>query len=230
MAETPWRVPARDTPRPEAPVARSRRPRRPRRPRRRPSAMAGSRHGVAANDPARARREDGHALDPRLHVLGRLSTRAFTSWDAIRRKLRGYDMLIMNVRSYTFPVACEAARIFKAVNPGGLVPGPREGLPVALGARMRVGPVAGRDGSHEPGVPVAVCVLQRELLHPEHGAPARRRRHRGAQCPKTAEGARRPPRRGSPLRRRPGAIGIGSRLRATSSIMKRCAYTSMSAP
>jgi len=75
------------------------------------------------------------------------------------------------VKSYTFPVACEAARIFKAVNPGGLVPGPREGLPVALGARMRVGPVAGRDGSHEPGVPVAVCVLQRELLHPEHGAP-----------------------------------------------------------
>src|SRR6266850_8053401 len=60
-----------------------------------------------------------------LHAHGvktdMLSTRAFTSWDAIRRKLRGYDMLIMNVRSYTFPIACEAARIFKAVNPGGLV-------------------------------------------------------------------------------------------------------------
>jgi len=60
-----------------------------------------------------------------LHAHGvktdMLSTRAFTSWDAIRRKLRGYDMLIMNVRSYTFPVACEAARIFKAVNPAGLV-------------------------------------------------------------------------------------------------------------
>src|SRR5438128_1611502 len=49
------------------------------------------------------------------------STRAFTSWDAIGAKLRGHDVLLMNVRSYTFPVACEAARIFKAVNPGGLV-------------------------------------------------------------------------------------------------------------
>jgi anaerobic magnesium-protoporphyrin IX monomethyl ester cyclase len=49
------------------------------------------------------------------------STRACTSWDALREHLRGYDMLIMNVRSYTFPIACTAARIFKELNPGGLV-------------------------------------------------------------------------------------------------------------
>ena len=49
------------------------------------------------------------------------STRACTSWDQVRRKLRGYDMLIMNVRSYTFPVAYRAARIFKEENPAGIV-------------------------------------------------------------------------------------------------------------
>jgi radical SAM superfamily enzyme YgiQ (UPF0313 family) len=50
-----------------------------------------------------------------------LSTRACTSWDEVRRKLKGYDMLIMNVRSYTFPVAYRAAKLFKEVNPTGIV-------------------------------------------------------------------------------------------------------------
>ncbi len=50
-----------------------------------------------------------------------VSTRACTSWDQLQRKLHGYDMLIMNVRSYTFPVAYRAAKIFKQVNPHGLV-------------------------------------------------------------------------------------------------------------
>ena len=49
------------------------------------------------------------------------STRACTTWGQVRRKLAGYDMLIMNVRSYTFPAACHSARIFKALNPKGLV-------------------------------------------------------------------------------------------------------------
>ncbi|HJW83548.1 MAG TPA: radical SAM protein [Anaerolineae bacterium] len=49
------------------------------------------------------------------------STRACTSWDEVRRKLRGYDALIINVRSYTFPVAYRAARIFKEENPAGIV-------------------------------------------------------------------------------------------------------------
>lgn len=49
------------------------------------------------------------------------STRACETWDQVRRQLAGYDMLIMNVRSYTFPVAYRSARIFKALNPKGLV-------------------------------------------------------------------------------------------------------------
>jgi anaerobic magnesium-protoporphyrin IX monomethyl ester cyclase len=50
-----------------------------------------------------------------------LSTRAVTSWFQLRKKLQGYEILIMNVRSYTFPVARKAAQLFKEVNPHGLV-------------------------------------------------------------------------------------------------------------
>jgi anaerobic magnesium-protoporphyrin IX monomethyl ester cyclase len=50
-----------------------------------------------------------------------LSTRAVTSWPQLRKKLQGYEMLIMNVRSYTYPVARKAAQLFKEVNPDGLV-------------------------------------------------------------------------------------------------------------
>lgn len=49
------------------------------------------------------------------------STRAVTGWDQLRRQLQGFEILIMNVRSYTFPVAYKAAQIFKEVNPNGLV-------------------------------------------------------------------------------------------------------------
>ncbi|MCL5997854.1 MAG: B12-binding domain-containing radical SAM protein, partial [Chloroflexi bacterium] len=49
------------------------------------------------------------------------STRQCTSWDEVRRKLQGYDMLIMNVRSYTFPVAYRSAQLFKQVNPHGII-------------------------------------------------------------------------------------------------------------
>ncbi len=49
------------------------------------------------------------------------STRAVTSWDQLRKQLQGYETLIMNVRSYTFPVARKAAQIFKEVNPNGIV-------------------------------------------------------------------------------------------------------------
>ncbi len=50
-----------------------------------------------------------------------LSTRACTSWEELEAQLAGYEILIMNVRSYTFPVAYRAARIFKKVNPQGTV-------------------------------------------------------------------------------------------------------------
>lgn len=49
------------------------------------------------------------------------STRQCTSWDEVKQRLTGYEMLIMNVRSYTFPSAYRAARLFKEVNPNGLV-------------------------------------------------------------------------------------------------------------
>jgi radical SAM superfamily enzyme YgiQ (UPF0313 family) len=49
------------------------------------------------------------------------STRQCASWNEVRNKLKGYDMLLMNVRSYTFPIAFRAARLFKEVNPNGLV-------------------------------------------------------------------------------------------------------------
>lgn len=54
-------------------------------------------------------------------ITDMFSTRACTSWDQVRKKLRGYDILIMNVRSYTFPMAYRAAKIFKALNPEGVV-------------------------------------------------------------------------------------------------------------
>lgn len=49
------------------------------------------------------------------------STRQCTSWDEVRRRLKGYDVLLMNVRSYTFPVAYRSAKLFKEVNPQGRV-------------------------------------------------------------------------------------------------------------
>lgn len=50
-----------------------------------------------------------------------LSTRAVTSWEQLARQLKGYDMLLMNVRSYTFPAALKSAQIFKEINPNGLI-------------------------------------------------------------------------------------------------------------
>jgi radical SAM superfamily enzyme YgiQ (UPF0313 family) len=49
------------------------------------------------------------------------STRQCTSWRQVRRRLTGFDVLLMNVRSYTFPLAVRAARLFKEENPAGLV-------------------------------------------------------------------------------------------------------------
>lgn len=49
------------------------------------------------------------------------STRQCTTWKQVKRKLKGYDMLLMNVRSYTFPVARKTAQLFKEVNPDGVI-------------------------------------------------------------------------------------------------------------
>jgi anaerobic magnesium-protoporphyrin IX monomethyl ester cyclase len=49
------------------------------------------------------------------------STRAVTSWEQLAKQIKGYEILLMNVRSYTFPVAYRAAKLFKELNPSGLV-------------------------------------------------------------------------------------------------------------
>jgi radical SAM superfamily enzyme YgiQ (UPF0313 family) len=49
------------------------------------------------------------------------SIRMMNSYDDLYSAFHRYDMLLMNVRSYNFPFAKEAAKIFKKVNPNGLV-------------------------------------------------------------------------------------------------------------
>ena len=49
------------------------------------------------------------------------SLRSLSSWHELPKRVRDYDQLIMNVRSYTFPLAYKAAEIFKRVNPAGVV-------------------------------------------------------------------------------------------------------------
>ena len=50
-----------------------------------------------------------------------LSTRLVTSWNKLRQQLQGYETLIMNIRSYTYPAALKSAQLFKELNPKGLV-------------------------------------------------------------------------------------------------------------
>jgi anaerobic magnesium-protoporphyrin IX monomethyl ester cyclase len=49
------------------------------------------------------------------------STRRATSWRQVRKSLEGYEILLMNVRSYTFPLAYKSAQVFKETNPDGIV-------------------------------------------------------------------------------------------------------------
>ena len=60
-----------------------------------------------------------------LHQQGILtdiaSTRSVLSWQELSPQLEGYHILLMNVRSYTFPIAVDAAQLFKKLNPNGLV-------------------------------------------------------------------------------------------------------------
>lgn len=50
-----------------------------------------------------------------------VSLRDMRGWDEVAPAIGHYDMLIMNVRSYTFPFARDAAKIFKQCNPSGIV-------------------------------------------------------------------------------------------------------------
>lgn len=58
----------------------------------------------------------GHGIETDLFSL-----RSLKKWEDLPKHLRGYDQLIMNVRSYTYPFAYKAAKIFKQVNPNGMV-------------------------------------------------------------------------------------------------------------
>src|SRR5690606_7949942 len=79
------------------------------------------------------------------------STRAVSSWEQLARQIKGYDMLLMNVRSYTYPVALKSAQIFKELNPhakiltGGMhaTVAPDEMLAVAEFDRVCQGPGEG---------------------------------------------------------------------------------------
>ncbi len=66
------------------------------------------------------------------------STRTVSTWDEVRRDLRGYDTLLMNVRSYTFPMARRAAAIFKELNPKGMVLTGGMHASVAIGEMLEV--------------------------------------------------------------------------------------------
>ncbi len=50
-----------------------------------------------------------------------LSTRNFRTWRTLAKQMRGFTLLIMNVRIHSYPIARTAAHIFKTVNPGGVV-------------------------------------------------------------------------------------------------------------
>jgi len=49
------------------------------------------------------------------------SVRRCTTWGQVGKLFSGYDQLLMNARSYTFPMACQAAEMFKTVNSSGTV-------------------------------------------------------------------------------------------------------------
>ncbi len=49
------------------------------------------------------------------------SLRMMRNWLDLVPAVQNYDMLLMNVRSYNFPFAKQAAKIFKEVNPKGIV-------------------------------------------------------------------------------------------------------------
>ena len=59
-----------------------------------------------------------------LHQAGVMteiaSTRNCESWGEVAMALYGFDMLLMNVRSYNFPIAHQTARLYKSINPRGI--------------------------------------------------------------------------------------------------------------
>ena len=50
-----------------------------------------------------------------------VSLKNLHNWDELYPILQPINIILMNVRSYTFPFACKVAKIFKEVNPNGIV-------------------------------------------------------------------------------------------------------------
>lgn len=50
-----------------------------------------------------------------------VSLKNLTHWDELEPIIKPYDIVLMNVRSYTYPFACQVAKIFKQANPQGIV-------------------------------------------------------------------------------------------------------------
>lgn len=55
------------------------------------------------------------------HPFEVLTLKAMHSWAEVRMRLKGYDLLAMNVRSWRYAFAKRTAELFKAVNPEGVV-------------------------------------------------------------------------------------------------------------
>ena len=143
-----------------------------------------------------------------------VSTRAVTSWDQLAKQLVGYDMALMNVRSYTYPSGRKAAQVFKQVNPNGSGARRRHACDGrvgrdARGPRVRQDlPGRRREGHRRPGegpgrVPAAVYRPER----PQHGRMAHDGSHAVAEagkppaCPPFQLAARARVRLGSRARR-----------------------------
>jgi anaerobic magnesium-protoporphyrin IX monomethyl ester cyclase len=93
-----------------------------------------------------------------------LSTRLITDWSQLQKQLAGYEMMLMNVRSYTYPVARKAAQIFKQVNPNGLVLAGGMHATVSLDEMLEV-PEFDRI-CQGPGEKVIVDLVKDPLAHP----------------------------------------------------------------
>lgn len=50
-----------------------------------------------------------------------VSLKSMNDWEDLKKVIAGYDILLMNVRSYSFAQARESAKIFKEYNPKGIV-------------------------------------------------------------------------------------------------------------
>lgn len=88
-----------------------------------------------------------------------VSLRSLRSWDELGPKVANYDIALMNVRSYTFPFATQAAKVFKQVNPNGIVIAGGMHATVALGEML---PIKDFDYIVQGGGENTICDIVRD--------------------------------------------------------------------